>query len=114
MIMLILTIFILFAGRYFSNFIEELEDDKFHYLVTEYCGSDMFSVLMDIENELRANNIADDNKTISVGRLTEDTGRIYFTQLVEAIAFLHSNHIIHMDLSAFLFSKSSTDKYPLG
>jgi len=79
-----------------SLFVDELEDEAFHYLITEFCDNDMFSVLSDIEKRLNNNS----NPTSQIpGRLNEETARVYFTQLVQAVAFLHSNHIIHLDLS---------------
>jgi serine/threonine protein kinase len=83
------------GAEYIAKFVDELEDDVFHYLITEYCASDMFSVLSDIEKEQQGLS-KDDEKP---GYVSEDQGRSYFRELVQAVAFLHSHHVIHLDLS---------------
>lgn len=64
--------------------IEELEDEHFHYLITEYIdGSDLHSLLVSIPDH----------------RLREDQAKFLFRQLIMAVYFLHSHNVAHLDLS---------------
>lgn len=64
--------------------VEELEDDFFHYVVTEFVpGGDLYSILT----------------TFPQHRLTEPQTRFVFKQVVLGVKHLHDNHIAHLDLS---------------
>lgn len=57
------------------------EDSDSHYLVLEFCpGGELFHYIK------------------TEGRLKEETAAMLCGQLVEGLAYLHSNHIIHRDL----------------
>jgi serine/threonine protein kinase len=81
------------GSDYIAQFIAELEDDLFHYLITEYCEDDMFKVLDKVKV------MSNENEVINPGKLSEAQAKIYFAQLVQAVAFLHARHIVHLDLS---------------
>lgn len=64
--------------------VDELEDDIFHYLVTEYVsGGDMHSLLLSMPQH----------------RLNEYQAKYLFRQLCLGIQFLHEHSIAHLDLS---------------
>jgi serine/threonine protein kinase len=68
------------------QYVDELEDNNYHYLITEYCERDLFFTLKALEKN-------------SFPYFTEAEARVYFRQLIQAVSFLHKNHIAHVDLS---------------
>ena len=66
-----------------ARFVEEFQIDSFHYLVTEYAGSELYDVV--------SNNPA--------GRLSLGQVREYGRQLVSGLSHLHSIGVAHLDLS---------------
>ena len=66
------------------NLVEELEDENYHYIITEYAEKgDLFNIL------------AKQPK----GRFSESTAKPLFHSLVSQILVLHKNHIAHFDIS---------------
>lgn len=60
-----------------------MQTEKYLMLVTEFCaGGEVFDHL------------------VAHGRMSEPTARMYFTQIVHAIQYLHSAGIVHRDLKA--------------
>lgn len=86
----------LLGARHVVQFIDELEDESFHYLITECCDQDMLKVLL--QNKETKLQSLQEQGIVHVG-LPENTARVYFTQLVQAVAFLHLNQVSHIDLS---------------
>lgn len=72
------------GAGYICDLIDELEDEFFHYLITEFVpGGDLYSILT----------------TFPSHRLTEPQARFVFRQVVLGVKHLHDNHIAHLDLS---------------
>jgi serine/threonine protein kinase len=72
------------GSKYLCLLIEEFEDERFHYMVTEFLpGGDVCSILA----------------SIPVHRITEDQGRLWFKQIVNGVRFLHARHVAHLDIS---------------
>lgn len=60
-----------------------MQTEKYLFLVTEYCaGGEIFDHL------------------VAHGRMTEPIARGYFSQIVDAIQYLHLSGIVHRDLKA--------------
>jgi serine/threonine protein kinase len=69
---------------YIARFIDELEDEHFHYLITEFVpAGDLYSMLTSYPQH----------------RLSEPHARVLFRQMVLATQWLHSRNIAHLDLS---------------
>jgi len=72
------------GAGYICDLVDELEDEFFHYLITEFVpGGDLYSILT----------------TFPQHRLTESQARFVFRQVVLGVKHLHDNHIAHLDLS---------------
>lgn len=72
------------GAGYICDIIDELEDDYFHYVITEFVpGGDLYSILT----------------TFPQHRLSESQARFVFRQIVLGVKHLHDNHIAHLDLS---------------
>jgi serine/threonine protein kinase len=72
------------GAGYICDIVDEMEDDFFHYLITEFVpGGDLYSILT----------------TFPQHRLTENQARFVFRQVVLGVKHLHDNHIAHLDLS---------------
>jgi serine/threonine protein kinase len=72
------------GATYICDIIDELEDEFFHYVITEFVpGGDLYSILT----------------TFPQHRLTESQARFVFRQVVLGVKHLHDNHIAHLDLS---------------
>lgn len=72
------------GASYICDIIDELEDEFFHYLISEFVpGGDLYSILT----------------TFPQHRLTESQARFVFRQVVLGVKHLHDNHIAHLDLS---------------
>ncbi|KAG9509070.1 Serine/threonine-protein kinase SIK1 [Fragariocoptes setiger] len=60
-----------------------METKRYLMLITEYCaGGELFDYL------------------IKMGRLTEQSSRDYFIQIIDAVEYLHNHKIVHRDLKA--------------
>lgn len=110
---------IILGSRNFSRFVGSLQDDTFHYLITEYCHQDIYSILTSLESKQQEQpnntniiiiNQPTSNQTTDqtvqgvqvpkqASRFSEDVARCYFIQLVQALLYIHSNHIVHLDMS---------------
>ena len=76
------------------EFIEELRDELFYYLVLADAGSDLFVHLK------RLPVLRPDLQLIEcVPSMTEDEGRNLFRQLIDAVQFCHRQHVAINDLS---------------
>ena len=84
------------GSQHIAQFIDELEDESFHYLITECCDRDLLTVLLQNKEEKQKEI---QGKAILYVGLSEQLARVYFTQLVQAVTFLHLNHVSHVDLS---------------
>lgn len=72
------------GANYICDLVDELEDEYFHYLISEFVpGGDLYSILT----------------TFPSHRLTESQARFVFRQIVVGVKHLHDNHIAHLDLS---------------
>ena len=70
--------------QYICKFIEELEDEYFHYLVTEFVpAGDLYSMLTSFPQH----------------RLSEAAARTLFTQMVLGTKWMHDRNIAHLDMS---------------
>jgi serine/threonine protein kinase len=65
--------------------IEALEDERYHYIITEYGGMDLLTML---------NTQEDDTYGVR-----EKVAQAYFLQIVTAVELLHQHDIVHLDLS---------------
>ena len=70
--------------RYICRYVEELEDEYFHYLVTEFVpAGDLYSMLTSFPQH----------------RLTEGQARGLFRQMVLGVKYLHVRNVAHLDMS---------------
>jgi serine/threonine protein kinase len=70
--------------QYICKFVEELEDEYFHYLVTEFVpAGDLYSMLTSFPQH----------------RLSEAAARTLFTQMVLGTKWMHDRNIAHLDMS---------------
>jgi len=70
--------------RYICKFIEELEDEYFHYLISEFVpAGDLYSMLTSYPQH----------------RLNEIQARGLFRQMVLGMKYLHDRNIAHLDMS---------------
>jgi serine/threonine protein kinase len=70
--------------NYVCKYIEELEDEHFHYLITEYIpAGDLYSMLTSFPSH----------------RLSERQARKLFRQMVLGVQYLHRRNVAHLDVS---------------
>ena len=70
--------------RYICRYVEELEDEYFHYLITEFVpAGDLYSMLTSFPQH----------------RLTEGQARGLFRQMVLGVKYLHVRNVAHLDMS---------------
>ena len=70
--------------KYICKFIEELEDEYFHYLISEFVpAGDLYSMLTSYPNH----------------RLVEQQARGLFRQMVLGMKYLHERNVAHLDMS---------------
>ena len=70
--------------RYICKYVEELEDDFFHYLVTDFIpAGDLYSMLTSFPQH----------------RLSEVQARGLFRQMVLGVKYLHLRNVAHLDMS---------------
>ena len=70
--------------KYICRYVEELEDEYFHYLVTEFVpAGDLYSMLTSFPQH----------------RLTENQARGLFRQMVLGVRYLHVRNVAHLDMS---------------
>ena len=70
--------------KYICKFIEELEDDYFHYLISEFVpAGDLYSMLTSYPQH----------------RLAEQQARGLFRQMVLGMKYLHERNVAHLDMS---------------
>ena len=67
-----------------AHIVEELSDHSHHYLITEHCGFDLFSLCSSFPHH----------------RLPEIIARCYFKQLMQGVQYLHQHcGVAHLDIS---------------
>ena len=70
--------------RYICRYVEELEDEHFHYLVTDFIpAGDLYSMLTSFPQH----------------RLSEHQARGLFRQMVLGVKYLHLRNVAHLDMS---------------
>ena len=70
--------------RYICKYVEELEDEHFHYLVTDFIpAGDLYSMLTSFPQH----------------RLSEVQARGLFRQMVLGVKYLHLRNVAHLDMS---------------
>jgi serine/threonine protein kinase len=75
--------------------IEEMDDEYFHYLITEFVsGGDLHSLLLSLPNH----------------RLQEPQAKYLFRQLAKGVRYLHQHNVAHLDLSLENVCVSNTGK----
>ena len=75
--------------------IEEIDDEYFHHLITEFVsGGDLHSLLLSLPNH----------------RLAEPQAKYLFRQLARGVKYLHEHNVAHLDLSLENVCVSNTGK----
>ncbi len=70
--------------RYICKFIDELEDEYFHYLISEFVpAGDLYSMLTSFPHH----------------RLSEPQARTLFRQIALGVRYLHNRNVAHLDIS---------------